>query len=127
MPLESMDIFAIGMAIIGALFIIILVVAFKTKPTKEEMEAEENKRLGAEAEVFETHAEVVDMACDVVSVGYHAYKLPKAERNFFVKFRYDNGEIHDFKVDESYYGAFEVGQKGELTLLDGRIDSFVLD
>ena len=127
MPLDSMDIFAIGMGIIGAFFIIFLVVAFKTKPSKEEMMAEEDERLDAEGEIFETHAEVVDMACDTVSVGYQAYKLPKAEKHFYVKFRDDDGQIYDIRVSEEYYFAFEKGQTGTLTLLDGKLDSFVLD
>ena len=69
MPLDSMDIFAIGMGIMGAILIIFWVVAFKTKPSKEEIMAEEDERLDAEGEIFETRAEVVDMACDTVSVG----------------------------------------------------------
>ena len=127
MPLDSMDIFAIGLGIIGALFIIVLVVAFKTKPSKEEIMAEEDERLDAEGEIFETRAEVVDMACDTVSVGYQAYKQPKAERHFYVKFRDDDGQIYDIRVSEEYYFALEKGQIGTLTLLDGKLDSFVLD
>ena len=127
MPLDSMDIFAIGMGIMGAILIIFWVVAFKTKPSKEEIIAEEDERLNAEGEIFETRAEVVDMACDTVSVGYQAYKLPKAEKHFYVKFRDDDGQIYDIRVSEEYYFAFEKGQTGTLTLLDGKLDSFVLD
>ncbi|MBO5101931.1 MAG: hypothetical protein J6C39_05300 [Clostridia bacterium] len=127
MPLDSTDIFVIGIGIIGAFVIIFLVVALKTKPSKKEMIAEEDERLNAEGEIFETHAEVVDMACDTVSVGYQSYKLPRAEKHFFVKFRDDDGQIYDIQVSEEYYFAFEAGQRGTLTLLDGQIDSFVLD
>ena len=127
MPLDSMDIFAICMGIFGALFIIVLVVAFKTKPSKEQIMAEEDERLDAEGEIFETRAEVVDMACDTVSVGYQAYKQPKAEKHFYVKFRDDDGQIYDIRVSEEYYFALEKGQIGTLTLLDGKLDSFVLD
>ena len=127
MPLDSMDIFAIGMGIMGALFIIIFVVAYKTKPSKEEIIAEEDERLDAEGKFFETHAEVLDMACDTVSVGYQAYKQPKAEKHFYVKFRDDDGQIYDIRVSEEYYFALEQGQTGTLTLLDGKIDSFILD
>ena len=122
-----MDIFAIGMGIMGAFFIIFLVIAFKTKPSKEEIMAEEDERLDAEGEIFETHAEVVDMACDTVSVGYQAYKLPRAEKHFYVKFRDDDGQTYDIQVNEEHYFALEKGQTGTLTLLDGKIDSFVLD
>lgn len=127
MPLDSTDIFVIGIGIIGAFVIIFLVVALKAKPSKKEMMAEEDERLNAEGEIFETHAEVVDMACDTVSVGYQSYKLPRAEKHFFVKFRDDDGQIYDIQVSEEYYFAFESGQRGTLTLLDGQIDSFVLD
>ena len=127
MPLDSMDIFAIGMGIMGAILIIFWVVAFKTKPSKEEIMAEEDERLDAEGEIFETRAEVVDMACDTVSVGYQAYKQPKAEKHFYVKFRDDDGQIYDIRVSEEYYFALEKGQIGTLTLLDGKLDSFVLD
>ena len=134
MPLSSMDIILIGVGIMGACYIIFLVVyliiAFKAKPSKEEIaakEAEEDARLDAEGNIFETHAEVIDMACDVVSVGYHSYKLPRAEKQFYVKFRDDDGQIYDIRMSEEYYFAFEKGQRGTLTLLDGKIDSFVLD
>ena len=127
MPLESIDIFAIGIGIMGAFLIVVLVIAFKTMPSREEIKAEEDERLNAEGDIFETHAEVVDMACDVVSVGYQAYKLPKAEKHFYVKFRDDDGQIYDIQVSEEYYFALEKGQSGTLTLLDGKIDSFVLD
>ncbi|MBQ8583643.1 MAG: hypothetical protein IJ488_03425 [Clostridia bacterium] len=127
MPLDSTDIFVIGIGIIGAFVIIFLVFALKAKPSKKEMMAEEDERLNAEGEIFETHAEVVDMACDTVSVGYQSYKQPRAEKHFFVKFRDDDGQIYDIQVSEEYYFAFEAGQRGTLTLLDGQIDSFVLD
>ena len=124
---ESMDILAIGAGLIGALFIIVLVIAYKTKPTKEEMEAAEDERLNAEGEIFEMHAEVIDMACDTVTVGYQAYKQPKAQKQFLVKFRGDDSQIFDIPVNEECYFAIEKGQVGTLTLLDGKLDSFILD
>ena len=59
MPLSSMDIILIGVGIMGACYIIFLVVyliiAFKAKPSKEEIaakEAEEETRLDAEGDIW---------------------------------------------------------------------------
>ena len=49
------------------------------------------------------------------------------KKHFYVKFRDDDGQIYDIRVSEEYYFAFEKGQTGTLTLLDGKLDSFVLD
>ena len=73
------------------------------------------------------HAVVVDMACDVGSIGYQGYKMPKAVKAFVIRFKSDEGEIFDVRVSEDMYSAFEVGLCGMLTITGGNIDSFEPD
>lgn len=98
----------------------------KNSLTEAEVIAAENAILNREPVVEKLHAEVVDMACDVTSIGYQAYKQPKAVKQFCIKFRTDEGEIRDIFVAESLYDAFEVGQVGVLTLVNGQVGSFEL-
>lgn len=69
-------------------------------------------------------AEVVNLFCKVDSIGY---RPPKTVKLFTVVFKKENGECFELRVDEEEYSAFEVGQCGTLTLLDGALNSFVLD
>ena len=87
-------------------------------------QSEISKAAAEEAERVSIHAEVIDMACEVVSVGYQSYRQPRAERRFFIKFKAESGEIFDLRVSESVYEGFEVGLVGKLTLIDGQLDSF---
>ena len=87
-------------------------------------QSEISEAAAEEAERVSIHAEVIDMACEVVSVGYQSYRQPRAERRFFIKFKAESGEIFDLRVSESVYEGFEVGLVGKLTLIDGQLDSF---
>ncbi len=80
-----------------------------------------------EPETKSFHAEVTDQICGVKTIGYQAYKQPKAVKEFYVKFRDDENNVYDVPVSESMYEGFEKGQRGILTLIGGQIDSFVLD
>ena len=70
------------------------------------------------------HAKVVDVSCFITHIGT---KLPKVVKNFVVVFEDDNEQIHKIPVEEDIYDSFEIGQIGELTLIDGKINSYVLD
>ena len=37
------------------------------------------------------------------------------------------GDLYQMRVDEEIYTSLEVGMRGVLTILEGRLDSFVLD
>ena len=84
----------------------------------------EDAELNREPDIFKTRAEVADMACSVRQVGI---KMPQTVKEFVICFRYDNGEVHKIYVDEEMYSGFEIGQTGELTLVDGMLSSYELD
>ncbi len=116
--------------VILAVFIPIIIWDLKKNTkflTKEQKRALEDEQLNAEGEIITTHAEVVDMACGVNTIGYQAYKQPKAVKYFVIKFKNDNGDFLNVFVSEEMYQEFDIGFSGMLTLIDGNLDSFVPD
>lgn len=87
----------------------------------------EEENFNDEGDVVSVRAEVVDMICGVSTIGYQAYKQPKAEKQFIIKFKSDGTDTFDVAVSEEMYEGFEVGLIGTLTLIDGQISSFELD
>jgi hypothetical protein len=115
-------------AIVG--FIAIVIIDQKVNKNKyaelmKKRDEEIDKEFERDAEVVSMHAEIVDMICGTGMVG--SYHLPKSEKTFLVVFKSDSGEIFEVSVPESYYIELSVGQSGMLTLLEGHLDSFVLD
>ena len=117
----------IGVTAAVMLAIIIISVIRDSKKNKTTLKEDEDRRLAYKPCCVTVHAEVLDMACVVRSVPHQGYKLPRAERGFFVKLRDDEGKIYDLSVEESIYDGFEIGQTGSLTLVDGELNSFCLD
>ena len=86
------------------------------------------ERLAAyEPDIKTFQAEVIDIACGVYMDDGQFYTQPKAVKEFCVKFRDGDGNIHNVLIPEELYDAFEIGQHGTLTLIDGNLSSFVLD
>lgn len=73
---------------------------------------------------MEARAEVIDMACGTGMVGG---KTAKSVKWFSVKFEKYDGEIIDVPVDEEMYEGIEIGMRGMLRLVDGKLNSFELD
>ena len=121
----------VGSMIIAAVFFIIIPIcavrnairnAKRGKPPTLE------ERLAAyEPDIKTFHAEVIDIACGVYTDGGQSYTQPRAVREFCVKFREDDGSIRNVLIPEELYDAFDIGQRGSLTLIDGNINSFVPD
>ena len=126
---EELGLILVGVlfAIVTPLFIIAIRKEFKKAPGKEQIIAEEDRLFEAEPEITRIHAEVIDMACGVRSVGYQGYKLPRAEKSFVVSFKTDSGETVSFAVEEEYYGALDIGQIGTLEIINGELGSFEID
>ena len=95
--------------------------------TKEQYRELEEARLNDEGEITTAHAEVIDLECGVTTIGYQAYKQPKAVKYFIIHFKYDNGDIIKIPVNEEMYEGFDIGLAGTLTLIDGKLKSFELD
>ena len=119
------------MLIVGGILIIALIIGIvidmKRGKAKRELSRDDELDTPAEPEVTVLSAEVIHMACGVNTVGTQGYKQPKVVKTFLIKFRDKDGKIFDIQVNEEMYAAFELGQCGSLTLIDGKIDSFVLD
>ncbi len=81
------------------------------------------KSLDIEPTIVTLHAKVVDQRCFVTRTGT---KIPKVVKHFVVIFQ-DDERTYEIAVEEEMYDAFEIGQIGELTLIDGNIASYVLD
>lgn len=116
-------------AVLLAVFIPLIVRDFKKNRDKyitspEKMREIEEERLNAEAVIVEFDGEIINMVCGTGTVG--SYRLPKSQKTFLVVFKKDNGEIIDLAVAEDIYLSLEVGMAGKVTLLDGRLDSFLL-
>ena len=130
---DKQIILLVGGAILAALivWIIILIVKDykkgKAENRREKIREAEEEMLNDMGTVTSLHAEVVDMACGVTSIGYQNFKQPRAEKYFIITFKDDNGESLQISVDEELYGGFEIGMKGNLTLIDGQLSSFELD
>jgi hypothetical protein len=73
------------------------------------------------------HAKVIDRICGINTKTSNGYKMVKTVKEFVIVFEDDDGKFRRVLVSESMYDAFEEGQAGTLTLIDGQIDSFVLD
>lgn len=75
---------------------------------------------------FETstfNAEIVDLSCRAMLIGD---KYPKAVNVYTVVFVTDKNEQIKLNVPQEMYDGLEVGQKGELTLVEGELYSFVV-
>ena len=130
---DKQIILLVGGAIVAALivWIIILIVKDykkgKAENRREKIRETEEEMLNDMGTVTSLHAEVVDMSCGVTSIGYQNFKQPRAEKYFIIAFKDDKGESLQISVDEELYGGFEIGMKGNLTLIDGQLSSFEPD
>ena len=73
------------------------------------------------------HAKVIDRICGINTKTSNAYKMVKTVKEFVIVFEDGEGKFRSVLVGEDMYDAFEEGQAGTLTLINGKIDSFVLD
>ena len=70
------------------------------------------------------HICVVEQYCRVDAVGTRSVRNVKT---FAIHVRDDFGNERKIELPEELYDAFEVGQVGTLTLVDGEVYSFELD
>ena len=106
------------------LIVALVIYVKKNKKTKEENEAIIEEYFQNNGEIVECRAEVIDMSCGAGMVGG---KVARSVKWFSVKFEKYDGEIIDLFVDEEMYEAIEVGMRGNLRLVDGRLNSFEVD
>ena len=113
---------------ICAIIIFALYIRRIIKPYKQR-EREKAESISSPPEIktaFETvkfRAEIVNLSCRVDMVGI---KTPKAVINYTVEFKTDEKEIIKLEIPQEMYDGLEIGQSGELTLVEGELYSFVV-
>lgn len=85
--------------------------------------AENIDEIKNEFETLKYNATIIDLTCRVEMVGI---KQPKTVTFFTVCFETDNNERIKIDVPQEMYDGLEVGQKGELTLVNGELYSFII-
>ena len=104
--------------------ICLLTIPRKNKGSAKEAGNDEEARLNREPITKKLHVTVTAVNCTVRSEGF---RLPRTVKEFFVTFKDDEEKTFVLFVDEASYGGFDIGQTGEITLVDGVLLNFVLD
>ncbi len=81
------------------------------------------EEIKTEFETVKVQAEVIDLSCRVDMVGI---KTSRSVTFFTVTFETDDKEIIRVDVPQEMYGGLEVGQIGEVTLVEGELYSFIV-
>ena len=122
MTLEN--IFEIILGIVVLAFICVVIFGNKKTKAKKQTDSDIDEYINSEGEVITTHAEVIDLSCGTKVVGS---KSLTATEWYVVTFKKDNGEIFELSVDSEMYEGFDVGMSGEVTTVNGQLNSFILD
>lgn len=109
--------------IIFALYIGRIVKQGKKRDTEKGTTAENIEEIKTEFATLKVQAEVVDLSCRVDMIGI---KRPKTVPFFTVAFETDDKEIIRVDVPQEMYDGLEVGQIGEVTLVEGELYSFIV-
>lgn len=113
---------------ICAIIIFALYIRKNIKPYKQS-ESEKIESVSSPPEIkteFETvkfQAEIIDLSCRVDMVGI---KTPKTVTIYTVEFKTDKKEIIKLKIPQEMYDGLEIGQNGEVTLVEGKLYSFIV-
>lgn len=98
-----------------------------TKKQRKELKKNPPKQINLEdtpSEPILKKVTVINQYCDTKVVGI---KQPKAVEEFFIAFQESDGNIFNLSVPEECYDGFEIGQKGTLSLIDGKLYGFELE
>ncbi len=114
---------SICVVIIFAIYIGNIVKQGKKRDAETETTSGKLKEIKTEFETLKINAKIVGLNCRVEMIGI---KQPKTVTFFTVCFETDNNERIKIDVPQEMYDGLEVGQKGELTLVDGELYSFIV-
>ena len=98
-----------------------------TKKQRKELKKNPPKQINLEdtpSEPILKKVTVINQYCDTKVVGI---KQPKVVEEFFIAFQESDGNIFNLSVPEECYDGFEIGQKGTLSLIDGKLYGFELE
>ncbi len=95
----------------------------KRNKLKKETPVTEAPKIKDEFETVKFHATVVDLFCRTEMTGT---KTPRSVKVFTVVFETDDKKQIKLDVPEEMYDGIEIGQSGEVTLIEGELFSFVV-
>ena len=115
----------------GLIAIFTFLIFYGIMMNKEEKRQKAQKATRDLSEDTPPEVQTVDLNVKVIDLKfethYEGIKLPKLIKTFLVFFEDENGKVFSIEVSEENFDAFEIGQKGLLTLEDGQLYSFQLD
>ena len=109
--------------IIFALYIRKIIKPYKQKESEKIESVSSPPEIKTEFETVKFQAEIIDLSCRVDMVGI---KTPKTVTIYTVEFKTDKKEIIKLKIPQEMYDGLEIGQNGEVTLVEGKLYSFIV-
>lgn len=109
--------------IIFALYIRKIIKPYKQREREKAESISSPPEIKTEFETVKFRAEIVNLSCRVDMVGI---KTPKTVTIYTVEFKTDEKEIIKLEIPQEMYDGLEIGQSGELTLVEGELYSFVV-
>ena len=110
---------------ICAIIVFALYIRIIIKPYKQKEKTESNSspsEIKTEFETVKFKAQIVDLRCRVDMVGI---KTQKAVTIYTVEFKTDE-KIIKLDIPQEMYDGLEIGQSGEVTLVEGELYSFII-
>ena len=111
---------------ICAVIIFALYIRKIIKPYKQREKTESDSsslEIKTEFETVKFQAEIVNLFCRVDMEGI---KTPKTVTIYTVEFKTDEKEIIKLEITQEMYDGLEIGQIGEVTLVEGELYSFIV-
>ncbi len=109
--------------IIFALYIRRIIKPYKQREREKAESISSPPEIKTAFETVKFRAEIVNLSCRVDMVGI---KTPKTVIIYTVEFKTDEKEIIKLEIPQEMYDGLEIGQSGELTLVEGELYSFVV-
>ncbi|MBQ7956553.1 MAG: DUF2500 family protein [Clostridia bacterium] len=109
--------------IIFALYIRKIIKPYKQRKSEKVESVSSPPEIKTEFETVKFRAEIIDLTCRVDMVGI---KTPKTVTIYTVEFKTDEKEIIKLEIPQEMYDGLEIGQIGEVTLVEGELYSFIV-
>lgn len=109
--------------IIFAIYIGKIIKPYKQSGNEKDKSIASSQEFKAEFETVKFQAEIIDLSCRVDMVGT---KTPKTVEIYTVVFKTDKKEIIKLDVPREMYDGLVIGDKGEVTLVEGDLYSFIV-
>lgn len=109
--------------IVFALYLKKVIKQHKPSETDADFHPENHTEIRTEFNTVKILAEVVDLSCYVNMIGT---KNPETVEIYTVIFETDSKKIISVNVPKEMYDGIEKGQRGELTLVEGELYSFII-